>query len=107
MCRPSGRNCAENALSIFNGVSGPPVARTRVNEPTKLGKTMSSWALHDAPENVVDTSWAMVCARPVEMRTFFKLFAAKNAIHSLSGDQNGVLAPSVPGRSLCSPDVRD
>jgi len=63
--------------------------------------TDASLAFHAAPPLVctlVATTWVS----PVDTRTFFKLFAAKNPIHWLSGDQNGVFAPSVPGIACSS-----
>ena len=84
------------ALAVVAGETGPPCADTRDNPAGPAANTITSLAFHAAPPLVctlVATTWVS----PVDTRTFFKLFAAKNPIHWLSGDQNGVFAPSVPG----------
>src|SRR5215218_8330314 len=107
-CLPPRRNCGEKRIpsSIVERETGPPFAETRLKPSRNPGKITTSSTFHAAPPNV-DTSCAITCVRPLETRIFFSVFAAKNPTHSLSGDQKGVLAPSVPGRAFCSSEYRE
>ena len=57
---------------------------------------MTSLRLQAAPP-IVHVVVAISCATGLVTRTFFSVPAEKNATHSLSGFQNGEVAPSVPG----------
>src|ERR671930_2136763 len=99
-CLPSSRNCGQkwppSPAGLVAGEIEPPCADTRDKPPpTTGGKTITSSAFHAAPPQH-DTLLAMICARPLDTRTFFRLFSEKHPTHSPSGDQNGVFAPSVP-----------
>src|SRR5512139_1046200 len=101
-CSPSARNCGQKWLpsSFVTGETGPPCAETRARPPGAAGNTITSLAFQEAPPKVA-TLLTMTCVSPLDARTFFRLLSAKKPIHRLSGDQNGVLAPSVPGNG-CS-----
>src|SRR3954466_7788527 len=101
---PSPRNCGQKwlpSLEVVAADTGPPLADTRNKPPGPVMKTITSSAFHVAPP-LVCTFGATTCVRALDTRVFFKVLAAKNPIHWPSGDQNGVLAPSVPGIACSS-----
>ena len=106
---PSPRNCGQKwlpSLAVVAADTGPPCADTRDRPPGPVVNRITSWALHVAPPFVctfVATTWMS----PLDTRIFFKLLAEKNPIHSLSGDQNGVFPPSVPGRGCSTCEYRE
>ena len=59
-------------------------------------KRMSPCAFHVPPRG--SGTSAIACGSPPDRLTFLSLPSAKNAIHWLSGDQNGWEAPSVPDK---------
>src|SRR5262245_46382814 len=102
-CSPSPKNCGQRWLPspFVTGETGPPCADTR-DKPPSGANTITSLGFHVAPPYVV-TLLATICVSPLETRTFFSVLPTKKPIHWLSGDQNGVLAASVPGnRCSCS-----
>src|SRR4051794_23168267 len=101
---PSPRNCGQKwlpSLEVVAADTGPPLADTRNKPPGPVMNTITSSAFHVAPP-LVCTFAATTCVRALDTRVFFKVLAAKNPIHWPSGDQNGVLAPSVPGIACSS-----
>lgn len=69
---------------------------------------MTPLVFHVAPVTDNDrTPLTIVCGVPDESRTFRRLLSAKNPIHSLSADQNGLLAPSVPAITCARSDAHE
>src|SRR5688572_16171772 len=102
-CSPSGRNSGNAwraSSALVTSVHGPlPDACTRRMPPallTVVPKRMTPSRFH-APPPPKPTPSHNSCGGPPVAGTTFSLPSAKNPIDRLSGDQNGVRAPAVPG----------
>ena len=79
----------------------PPSAETRCNAPVDDGAktiTLSRFHVPPRPNSASHTT----IAGPPSMRILLSLPSAKKPIERLSGDQNGNVASSVPGRTCAS-----
>jgi hypothetical protein len=86
-----------DASSLVSAAGAPPAAGTLQRLPLKFGaKTIvpSRFQLPPRPS----TASQIVSAGPPEASIFFNFPLAKKPILRLSGDQNKLLAPSVPAR---------
>src|SRR5262245_53928111 len=103
-CFPSGRNwgylCATSCRDSSNvviGVASPPDAGTRYNVVPLSGAKMITPSRFQAPPAPLPASHRG-CGGPPETSLVRSLPPAKNAMERLSGDQNGFVALSVPGK---------
>src|SRR6516164_3663184 len=89
--------CARSSFEAGSGV--PPLADTRQIDCEAEGvNTMMPSLLHEPPRPLEASQ--IVCGGPPAALIFFKLPATKNPISRLSGDQNGYMASSVPGKGV-------
>src|SRR5262245_2071460 len=104
---PSGRNCGHRWLAwpcwrVGSLSALPPAAEIRHKVALGAGEnTIVSSGPHVAPRDSRFEVESVRAAPPV-IEIFFRFGPAKKPIHWLSGEKNGVRAPSVPGINLAS-----
>src|SRR4030095_12493241 len=107
--RPSARNCGQAwyvspSANCVTEIEVPPVALTRISATPRFqlllldGAKRITPSLFQAPPRPFNAS-ARTCGALPSRSIRFNFAFAKKATARLSGDQNGLDAPSVPSRA--------